>query len=151
MSQKRTEQVAGIAVISTRCDFEHLPSVAKQFVEEKARICQPKDIYICDGSNEEKKMLLEYLVKIGQIQKLDSMNNCWLAITDPKDVARVESRTFISTDDDYLQRVDARLIAVTLSDGRRQSLVRSWPGIIKELMEDDDFGVQLKKNIPRTI
>lgn len=65
-------------------------------------------------------------------------------------VPALRDEPFISTDDDYLQRVDARLIAVTLSDGRRQSLVRSWPGIIKELMEDDDFGVQLKKNIPRT-
>jgi hypothetical protein len=28
--------------------------------------------------------------------------------------------------------------------------LRTWPGIIKELMEDEDFGLQLKKNIPRT-
>lgn len=92
-----TEQVAGIPITSTHCDFAHLPQMVQQFVEEKARICQPKEIYICDGSEEENRMLLARLVEAGQIQKLESMQNCWLALTDPKDVARVESRTFIST------------------------------------------------------
>jgi hypothetical protein len=32
----------------------------------------------------------------------------------------------------------------------RRSLVYFWPKIIKDLMEDEDFGIQLKKNIPRT-
>jgi hypothetical protein len=33
---------------------------------------------------------------------------------------------------------------------QRISLVRSWPEVIKDLMEDNDFGGQLKKEIPRT-
>ena len=32
------------------------------------------------------------------LKKLDKMENCFLAKTDPKDVARVESRTFICTE-----------------------------------------------------
>ena len=42
-----------------------------------------------------------------------------------------------------------QLIALN-TDIRRYDLLATWPGVIKDLMEDEDFGVQLKKNIPRT-
>ncbi|CAF1096252.1 unnamed protein product, partial [Brachionus calyciflorus] len=74
-----------------------LPKSLQDYIEEKAKICQPEAIHICDGSIEEYNALLRQLERNGQVQKLEKMNNCWLALTDPKDVARVESRTFIST------------------------------------------------------
>ena len=79
-------------------------------------------------------------VKGDNIVKVYSMQN----------VPALRDEPFISCEDDYLQRMESRLIALTTSDGVRHNLTRSWPGIIKELMEDEDFGVQLKKNIPRT-
>ena len=50
-----------------------------------------------DGSLEEDQMLKEQLVESGVLIPLPKYENCFLARTDPKDVARVESRTFIST------------------------------------------------------
>jgi phosphoenolpyruvate carboxykinase (GTP) len=47
----------------------------QEFVEEKARLCQPESIYICDGSEEENKMLTQTLVEAGMIQRLESMQN----------------------------------------------------------------------------
>lgn len=79
-------------------------------------------------------------VKGDRIVKIYSMSN----------VPALRDEPFISCDDDYLQRMESRLIALTTPDGVRHNLTRSWPGIIKELMEDEDFGVQLKRNIPRT-
>jgi len=35
----------------------------------------------------------------GLVKKIPKLENCWLAKTDPKDVARVESKTVICTDD----------------------------------------------------
>lgn len=61
-------------------------------------LCQPESIHICDGSNREYKMLLRLLQNQGTIVPLPKYQNCWLARTNPSDVARVESKTFICTD-----------------------------------------------------
>ncbi len=66
-----------------------------------------------------------------------------------KNIPALRDEPFITCEDDYLQRIQTRVIAVNLPM-QRVNLTRSWPGIIKELMEDEDFGQQLKKNIPRT-
>jgi hypothetical protein len=56
---------------------------------------------------------------------------------------------YITVKQDYLQRLETSIIGVTVN-GMRQDLLKTWPKVIKELMEDEDFGVQLKRNIPRT-
>ncbi len=66
------------------------------------------------------------------------------------EVPALRDEPFISNEDDYLQRIETRLQAVTNTMGVRTSFTRTWPGIIKQLMEDEDFGIQLKRNIPRT-
>jgi hypothetical protein len=66
-----------------------------------------------------------------------------------ENVPSLKDEAYISSEYDYLQSITPRMIAINPRGGLRRSLVRTWPGIIKQLMEDDDFGVQLKKNIPR--
>ncbi|KAL2749827.1 phosphoenolpyruvate carboxykinase GTP [Vespula maculifrons] len=75
-----------------------LSSKIRSYIEECATLCLPKDIYICNGSDTEHAELLKLLEKNKTIQPLPKYENCWLARTNPADVARVESRTFISTD-----------------------------------------------------
>ena len=65
-------------------------------------------------------------------------------------VPALRDEAFISCDEDYLQQVTPLLVATDFPGVPRQNRLRTWPGIIKELMDDDDFGTQLKKNIPRT-
>jgi hypothetical protein len=67
-----------------------------------------------------------------------------------ENVPALRDEPFIYCDEDYLQRVQAILVAVNPDYAPRKSLLRTWPEVIKSLMEDDDFGVQLKRNIPRT-
>lgn len=57
---------------------------------------------------------------------------------------------YMSCDEDYLQRLETRLVAAELPGVPRINLMRSWKGIVKDLVEDEDFGRQLKKDIPRT-
>ncbi|OXU28699.1 hypothetical protein TSAR_007135 [Trichomalopsis sarcophagae] len=69
----------------------------RTFIEEAVRLCRPDMVYICDGSEAENEQMLKLLESKGTIEKLPKYENCWLARTNPADVARVESKTFIST------------------------------------------------------
>ncbi|XP_049754673.1 phosphoenolpyruvate carboxykinase [GTP], mitochondrial isoform X1 [Elephas maximus indicus] len=78
-------------------DLGQLPEGVRDFVERSARLCQPEGIHICDGTEAENTAILTLLEQQGLVRKLPKYSNCWLARTDPKDVARVESKTVIVT------------------------------------------------------
>lgn len=69
------------------------------WVEDVARLCQPADLHWCDGSEKEYKKLCDQLVASGTFIKLNETKrpNSFLSRSDPGDVARVEDRTFISS------------------------------------------------------
>lgn len=71
-----------------------------KWVNEIAAITQPAEIYWCDGSEAENKQICELLVENGTFIPLNPKKrpNSYLARSNPKDVARVESRTFICSE-----------------------------------------------------
>ncbi|XP_078062773.1 phosphoenolpyruvate carboxykinase [GTP], mitochondrial-like [Mustelus asterias] len=79
-------------------DLARLPPTVRAFIESSASLCQPRDVHVCTGSAQENTAILSLLEREGLIQRLSKYpNNCWLARTDPRDVARVESKTVIVT------------------------------------------------------
>ncbi|KAH8390045.1 hypothetical protein KR200_005938, partial [Drosophila serrata] len=78
-------------------DAKVLTPAVKQYVEKCVDLCKPERVHICDGTPGESKLLQGLMLKQGTILPLPKYDNCWLARTNPADVARVESKTFIST------------------------------------------------------
>ncbi len=72
------------------------------WVNEATRLCQPKDVYWCNGSSEEYDRLADLLCRSGTFIRLnpDLRPNSFLARSDAGDVARVEDRTYICTPDE---------------------------------------------------
>ncbi|HUQ97374.1 MAG TPA: DUF3857 domain-containing protein [Chitinophagaceae bacterium] len=56
---------------------------------------------------------------------------------------------FIINEDFYRDRLETKVIAYSVQ-GLRKNRTANWIEVIKFLMEDEDFGMQVKKNIPRT-
>ena len=67
------------------------------WVKEMADMCQPDCIHWCDGTKQEYDRLMKGMVEAGMATPLAKRPNSFLFRSHPSDVARLESRTYIST------------------------------------------------------
>ncbi|KAG9474657.1 phosphoenolpyruvate carboxykinase, cytosolic [GTP] [Eleutherodactylus coqui] len=129
-SQQKIElEISGIV---TQGHLNSLGPDVVDFIVTNARICEPENIHICDGSEEENKKLLHQMEETGMIKRLHKYENCWLARTDPRDVARIESKTVI----------------VTQEQRDTVPLAKSGVGQLGRWMSEDDFGKAFKSRFP---
>src|SRR5581483_9178695 len=69
------------------------------WIEQTAELCEPDQIFWCDGSDEENAFLVEQAVADGVLLKLnqEKLPGCYYHRSNPNDVARVEQCTYICT------------------------------------------------------
>jgi len=97
------------------------------WVREVAELTQPDEVQWCDGSEQEWERLTALLVRNGTFTKLDDTKrpNSFYAASDPSDVARVEDRTFICSEQEqdagptnnWMAPVEMRATLQPLFDG----------------------------------
>lgn len=75
-------------------------AVLKKWIEEAVELCQPSSLWLCDGSEGEYEALCRYMVQAGTLIPLNPQlhPHCFLARSNPDDVARVEECTFICSE-----------------------------------------------------
>ncbi len=66
-----------------------------------------------------------------------------------KNVPPLREEPYMSSELDYIQRIRFSLLGYFSHDVTIK-VAKEWPKVIEELLDDEDFGLQLKKNIPRT-
>jgi len=73
-----------------------------QWVDEVASRTQPEDVVWCDGSDGEYKRFIHKMQQSGDLTALnaDTYPDCYLHLSDPTDVARVEHLTYVCTNNE---------------------------------------------------
>ncbi|MBS0622202.1 MAG: phosphoenolpyruvate carboxykinase (GTP) [Verrucomicrobia bacterium] len=82
-------------------DVEHLVHLElRNWLRELIDLCHPDRVHVCDGSKQENDRLCADLVAAGTFIKLNPYERLgsYLACSNPKDVARIEERTFICSE-----------------------------------------------------
>jgi len=123
--QKKERLMAGL-------DAGVVPATVMDWIHHWADVCTPKDIHIMDGSVKEDENIKAMLVHAGVLTPL-KYENCYLARTDPRDVARTESRTFLSTKD--------KLESIPVTE--------TYSGKLGNWMSPEDLDLKVKELFPR--
>jgi phosphoenolpyruvate carboxykinase (GTP) len=77
--------------------MEFFSKIIQEKIDLYIKLCKPDKVVVCDGSKEESERFLKLLVDQGSALPL-KRENCFYFTSDPKDVARVESCTFICSE-----------------------------------------------------
>ena len=73
----------------------------QKWVNEVTAMCQPDNVYWCDGSEAEREKLTQVAVQSGDLMPLNQkeLPGCYLHRSALNDVARTENLTFVCTNE----------------------------------------------------
>ncbi|RDI55225.1 phosphoenolpyruvate carboxykinase (GTP) [Nocardia mexicana] len=123
------------------------------WVSEVMELAAPDRVVFCDGSRDEWDRLTGLLVEKGTFVPLDAKPNSFWCVSDPDDVARVEDRTYICSENpadagptnNWVDPVDMRTLMTEhyrgAMSGRTMYVIAFCMGPLDA--EDPKFGVQV--------
>lgn len=87
-------------LLEQQYEMYNVPSSVRSWIQQCVDLCQPDHVHICSGSDEENESLIQTMISNETLIKLNPeiRPNSYLARSDPRDVARVEGRTFICSE-----------------------------------------------------
>jgi hypothetical protein len=65
-------------------------------------------------------------------------------------IKALKNEPYMSSFKDYQQRIEFQLSQIDYGNGNITDYRTTWPKLSKELMEDEDFGQQINRNLPGT-
>ena len=77
--------------------MQTLPRAIQEKIDAFVELCTPDDVVVCSGTREEYQGFLDTMESMGVAKRLKN-EGCYYFRSDPKDVARVESCTFICSE-----------------------------------------------------
>ncbi|MEV6333875.1 phosphoenolpyruvate carboxykinase (GTP) [Nocardia vinacea] len=140
-----------VSTLATQAPTRHPGIIA--WVREIAELTAPDRIIWCDGSRQEWDRLTTELVDRGTFVRLDRKPNSFWCASDPEDVARVEDRTFICSQEqsdagptnNWVDPVDMRTVMTEhyrgAMSGRTMYVIAYCMGPLAA--EKPKYGVQL--------
>jgi phosphoenolpyruvate carboxykinase (GTP) len=144
-----TDHAAAAATVQAPTDHEEMLA----WVAEVADLTAPDRIVFCDGSRAEWDRLTSLLVDKGTFVPLTAKPNSFWCVSDPDDVARVEDRTFICSENqadagptnNWVDPIDMRTVMTEhyrgAMSGRTMYVIAFCMGPIDA--QDPKFGVQI--------
>jgi phosphoenolpyruvate carboxykinase (GTP) len=108
--------------------LDHAPTTHQgllAWVREVAELTAPGKAVWCDGSDDEWRRLTTELINAGTLVRVPQKPNSFAAASDPRNVTRVEDRTYICSQDEadagptnnWMDRVDMTIIMTVLYRG----------------------------------
>ena len=67
-----------------------------------------------------------------------------------RDVPALRKEPFMGAPKDYLQRIQFHLSSIDYGNGHVEQMGSTWKKLTEQLLENPDFGLQMKRNIPKT-
>ncbi len=68
--------MVGFRALSTgSLDRDSLAPKIREYIDEQVKLCQPKEVYVCNGSDAENAALLKKLEEGKRIRKLEKYDN----------------------------------------------------------------------------
>ena len=97
-------------------------------------------LVINDYTTENRSVTLSNGRSTGQVNYIENSYH-WAA----KDVPAFRDEAFITTEEDYLSKIEFELASISPQGQLQRTFMKDWPDINHDLMESSKFGLQIKR------